>query len=273
MPEETQTPKTGEGEMTDLSTTGMKVQTVDLRRADYHRIIRGVREIHASIHDRRLDKPLELTGRIVSVDYGLAPAGRPAPCVLGIWFGRVGDTLASQIAEFISRLKHDGTATDGEDRRFHTRLPLAVEALVTVRARNTSEPERVVRAISLETSFSGVRIKTYQMTEKDLSPILRRPTAAEIQLLLPYFTDPLILEATVVWGKFVERTAADEAHAVLGFQFSSLAEALAERMLFVIQSLEKEAHRIAGVIVRPRKDKESTKQRRTGTRSRNRSKS
>lgn len=129
------------------------------------------------------------------------------------------------------------------ERRKHKRLPINCEVLITILIPEKTFSPHTVRGIGMDISESGLKAVTYQLKKKEYLDLLKEVRYAKLDIILPYFDEPIQLTARIVWLDYREKSSTkDKPYCSLGFYFHKVPERAKQRLDYALTRLETESY-------------------------------
>lgn len=141
----------------------------------------------------------------------------------------------------------------GTWNRRHERQAIRTDALVTLLYQELTFAPFTVRAVAVDVSMAGLRVRSTQLQEKDRLRLNEGPRYAEIAVDLPYLKEPLKARARVCWAKDANVRPGEAKAIELGLEFVSLPDAESHRLSFAVERLRADSfksgtHDVGGIV-------------------------
>ena len=111
-PERTFTPHSMRGVAMDNSHSGAKAKTYQIGREEYKDLMKEVRYAKLLFSFPYFDDLVEVSARVVWLEYQDVKGNQPAVCNMGFYFEKMEDDTAARIDYVINRLDSESMASD-----------------------------------------------------------------------------------------------------------------------------------------------------------------
>lgn len=109
------------------------------------------------------------------------------------------------------------------ERRRHLRLPINLDLMLTIVLPEETFTPYKRRGVTTDLSASGACIKTYQLSRRDFSSLMKAIRFAKLELEPPGQA-PITLKGQIVWMDYHDATKFDRSYCMLGISLVNVPE-------------------------------------------------
>ncbi len=125
--------------------------------------------------------------------------------------------------------------SSGDERRRSKRVEYACEAVLRICGQPKSERRDEIRAIAIDISEVGVRLKTYQVNNDEYETLQSMGVSAEVEITTPDLNDSIVFPAQVIWAVYHAPRQKDPGYCMVGLGFRELSNDQKKSLTFLLE--------------------------------------